>query len=115
TANSFTTEKFRRPAVPGRIDVDWTNAPQIPKDLFEAVNERDSNLSRRSAALSPFDLLTGNCSVERAEFLSAGGFDQSLRTNEDFEFALRLQDRGITLRYCPDAAARELYERRSDL
>lgn len=51
------------------------------------------------------DLLTGNFSIERADFEELGGFDPELRCHEDWEFGFRAIRRGFEFRFLPAAAA----------
>lgn len=49
------------------------------------------------------DLLTGNVSLPAALFQRLGGFDESLRCHEDYEFGIRLLAAGARLRFEPAA------------
>lgn len=51
------------------------------------------------------DVMSGNLSVPRAEFLALGGFDEALLCREDFELGYRLVQAGLSLRYAADARA----------
>jgi GT2 family glycosyltransferase len=46
---------------------------------------------------------SGNCSVRREDVLAIGGFDGSLRFNEDVEIGYRLMQRGLRFRFEPAA------------
>lgn len=52
------------------------------------------------------DLLTGHCSVRRQTFNRVGGFDESLRCHEDFDFGYRALKLGLSIRRVPGAHAR---------
>ena len=51
------------------------------------------------------DLLTGHCSMQKATFEALGGFDPSLRCQEDFDFGYRAIEGGIDLRFVREARA----------
>jgi GT2 family glycosyltransferase len=59
------------------------------------------------------DLLTGNCSVPAALFRMLGGFDESFRCHEDYEFGLRLLKAGGLMVFEPEAAG--WHDDRTDL
>ena len=52
------------------------------------------------------DLLTGHCSMRRRTFERVGGFDESLRCHEDFDFGYRALQQGLSIRRIPGADAR---------
>lgn len=56
---------------------------------------------------------TGNFSILREVFLSAGGFDEgfTMYGHEDYELALRLAKAGVELAYSPAAVAWQHYEK----
>jgi peptidoglycan/xylan/chitin deacetylase (PgdA/CDA1 family)/GT2 family glycosyltransferase len=92
-----------------------------PGDLHPAVKRvyralrRSRSECQSGSALSAAELLTGNCSMDREQFLSVGGFDATLLSNEDLEFGLRLTTLGIPIRHCQDAVATEHYARGLEL
>ncbi|MBA3887176.1 MAG: glycosyltransferase family 2 protein [Acidobacteria bacterium] len=49
------------------------------------------------------DLLSGNFSLEREFFETAGGFETALRCHEDYELGLRLLEAGARFRFAPRA------------
>ncbi len=51
------------------------------------------------------DLLTGHCSMRRGTFERVGGFDESLRCHEDFDFGYRALQDGLSIRRVPGADA----------
>ena len=57
------------------------------------------------------DFYSGNASIRREVLLEVGLFDESFSSygNEDLELAARLRRAGVTIRYSPDAAARQYY------
>jgi hypothetical protein len=50
------------------------------------------------------DLLTGNLSIAATVFSEVGGFDETFRCHEDFEFGARLLASGVDLAFCDRAA-----------
>lgn len=52
------------------------------------------------------DLLTGHCSMRVSTFDRVGGFDESLRCHEDFDFGYRALQEGLSIRRVPGADAR---------
>jgi len=52
------------------------------------------------------DLLTGHLSIRRNTFERVGGFDESLRCHEDFDFGYRALQLGLSIRRVPGAHAR---------
>ncbi|HUR33753.1 MAG TPA: glycosyltransferase [Vicinamibacterales bacterium] len=51
------------------------------------------------------DVLSGHCSMSSALFAASGGFDSSLKCQEDFEFGYRAIRSGIEVRYVSQARA----------
>jgi glycosyltransferase involved in cell wall biosynthesis len=75
---------------------------------FMKVKEITPDLTvRRRRNLSPVHVITRNFSVLREEFEGAGGFDERFTGYgwEDIELAMRLQSRGVTFEYEPEALA----------
>lgn len=91
-----------RAVVLGRIrpEPGWRRRP-----LHEAVREHSLADSRRSGerVLNASSLLGGNVSMPRALYLAVGGFDSSLRLDEDRELGLRLERAGGVFVYDEDA------------
>jgi GT2 family glycosyltransferase len=54
---------------------------------------------------------TGNASVQKAQLLAAGGFDETYTRAEDIELASRLADRGSVFRVLPEARVDHLARR----
>jgi glycosyltransferase involved in cell wall biosynthesis len=56
-------------------------------------------------------LLTNNSSVSRSALVKVGMFDEAFRNYgfEDTELAFRLEDAGLSFRYCPDAVAYHIH------
>ena len=48
-------------------------------------------------------LVSANMAIWADDFAAAGGFDQDLIRGEDIDFAWKLSEHGVELRYCPDA------------
>lgn len=79
------------------------------------ADERLARLSKPGARLTLYDLLTGQISLRRATFLSAGGFDGATFTregswgNEDIDFVLRLLNDGLRVVFTPRAVSHQRY------
>ncbi len=65
---------------------------------YDAMKRGDYGASARQ-------FYTGNASLDRASFLDAGGFDESLRRAEDVELGYRLADLGMSFVFEPEARA----------
>ncbi len=52
------------------------------------------------------DVLTGHCSMRRRTFDRVGGFDETLRCHEDFDFGYRALQHGLSIRRVTGAQAR---------
>lgn len=94
-----------RAVVLGRID---PSAALAKMPLFERYHARQLARWREgvlSGARRPrgMELCTGNASVTRADFESAGGFNPTLMRSEDRELGLRLEKRGGTVVYADEA------------
>ena len=48
-------------------------------------------------------LVSANMAIWAHDFAAVGGFDQQLNHGEDIDFAWKLSDHGVELRYCADA------------
>ena len=48
-------------------------------------------------------LVSANMAIWAEDFTAVGGFDETLIRGEDIDFAWKLSERGIELRYCADA------------
>jgi glycosyl transferase family 2 len=82
--------------------------PEARSTVFMKAKEITPDLTvRRRRNLSPVHIITRNFSTLRTEFEAVGGFDESFTGYgwEDIELALRLQARGVTFDYEPDALA----------
>lgn len=78
--------------------------------LSDSIAEQE-HWERGAAALTPFDVFTGQLSVRRRVFEQLGGFDESFTANgnygnEDVDFGARLLER-FTLRHNPRAICRQ--------
>lgn len=51
------------------------------------------------------DLVTGNCSIRKADFQRLGGFNGAFWRHQDWEFGLRALQAGLTIRCIPEAVA----------
>jgi GT2 family glycosyltransferase len=77
------------------------------------ARRRDRAL-RQAASVSPDELLGGHLSISRATFDLLGGFDPLFTAGgcfggEDIDFGCRARNKGIPLRYVPQAVARQVY------
>jgi glycosyltransferase involved in cell wall biosynthesis len=80
------------------------------KPLYEAVREQGmmrlhQRLESGEQPPSATAFVTQNVSVPRALYLEVGGFDPSLRLDEDRELGMRLERAGGQLRFAPNAWA----------
>lgn len=48
-------------------------------------------------------LVSANMAIWAKDFAAVGGFDESLANGEDIDFAWKLSEHGVDLRYCADA------------
>ena len=104
--------RFPNSALVGKLRFANENGPLALQALVEELRQRQAEMERE---LTAFDLLTGNCSLRRSTLVTVGGFDTSLPSAEDFELALRLEEHGVMLRYCPEASGTEHYRRGTDV
>lgn len=76
-------------------------------ERFHAKELEDYWALLRTTGRAPrgMELCTGNVSMRRADYLAAGGFDQSLHRSEDADLGIRLEKSGVTFRYADAAAA----------
>jgi GT2 family glycosyltransferase len=79
-------------------------------DKFEAMSRAGHRYTYR-------DLLSGNLSLSREVFSSAGGFDSSIRSagGEDYEFGARLIKAGVPFHFATDALAYHHEQETTDL
>ena len=82
---------------------DWRTKP-----LFDAVGEfrletAHKRFARGAATPKANDMATGNVSLPRQMFLDIGGFDMSLRIDEDRELGYRLWRAGAQFTFCAAA------------
>jgi GT2 family glycosyltransferase len=85
-----------RPPRPGLID---RAATLWWEDRFREMAE--------SATLTFTDVLSGNASIDRARFLSLGGFEDGLGTlrREDWHWGIEVLEAGMAVTFDPDAVA----------
>lgn len=59
------------------------------------------------------DWHSGHASISRSLFLGVGGFDESFVAygNEDYDLGLRLIQRGVEMRFAPEAVALQIYDK----
>lgn len=75
----------------------------VPESASWVARTWDLNEKRKRG---PTDSLpSGNLCVRRVSFLKIGGFNESLKTNEDFELCFRLRKEGLTIFADPEIRA----------
>jgi GT2 family glycosyltransferase len=89
------------------------DSPPFVRYMAEGFRGRLERLAQPGYRLRFRDVYTGNFSIRRKVFLTAGGFDEAFRIygHEDYELALRLQDAGVELTYSAGACAHQHYEK----
>jgi GT2 family glycosyltransferase len=88
-------------------------SPPFVRYMAEGFRGRLERLAQPGYRLRFRDVYTGNFSIRRDVFLTAGGFDEAFRIygHEDYELALRLQGAGVELTYSAGACAHQHYEK----
>jgi peptidoglycan/xylan/chitin deacetylase (PgdA/CDA1 family) len=86
----------------------------LSRGLQQSMERRCARLSAPFAALSLFDLLTGQLSVKRTLFTEVGGFDGQFTRDgsfgdEDLDFGQRLLSGGRRIVFNPRAISRQRY------
>jgi glycosyltransferase involved in cell wall biosynthesis len=98
---------------PGKVVVIGKVVPEttfMKKPLFTAVGEHHlllhhARLERAEQPPTATSFVTQNVSFPRAMYLEVGGFDASLRLDEDRELGIRLERAGATFVFAPAAWA----------
>ena len=92
---------YFRPSMLGRTD----HLPTVMVNLWWA--ERFAEMARPEYRFTFYDLYTGNVSLPRALFDTAGGFEEDFfqRAGEDYELGARLMKRRVRFRFVRDAAS----------
>jgi len=85
-----------------RIIKKFSRKPEYYKKVTALFKDGKSTSSIAWAAF-----LVGNSSLFKADFISAGGFDESFKTwgFEHFDLALRLQENNVPIGHCEEAAS----------
>jgi GT2 family glycosyltransferase len=93
--------------------VDGPGSPPFVRYMARGFRTRLERLAQPGYRLGFRDTYTGNFSAPRDLLLAVGGFDESFQVygHEDYELALRLENAGVELMYCPDALAHQHYEK----
>jgi len=81
---------------------DWRRPAWIRWEEEQLVAQYDAMLAGVYEC-TPRQLFTGNASLPRERFLSAGGFDPNFGRAEDVELGYRLERLGMRFRFQPDA------------
>lgn len=88
-------------------DGDTAVGGQLEEELLAVPGQEDWRPLATPGALPTFlgfpFLVSANMAVRRDAFEAVGGFDTTLIRGEDIAFSWDLTDRGIELRYAPDA------------
>ena len=99
-------------AVLGAIDTDCLGYGGAYRYFVESFwGERHHRLTRDVAEVHFDDCFSGNLSLRTATFRRLNGFDATLRRGEDLELGIRLERRGVPLRYAPAAVANQRYRK----
>jgi GT2 family glycosyltransferase len=80
----------------------------IPKDANWVARSWDLLFAKRDVTAEVDWLPTGNMIITRDVFLSVGGFDESLETNEDYDLCFRLRSKGYRLISSADTSVKHL-------
>jgi peptidoglycan/xylan/chitin deacetylase (PgdA/CDA1 family) len=93
----------------GRLDeVLPRGGSALARFAADSANTRWQRLAEAgSQTLTPADCSADNLSVPREAFLASGGFAQDLPPREGVDLAQRLVQRGLPLRYVPEARAQQ--------
>jgi glycosyltransferase involved in cell wall biosynthesis len=99
--------------VPGKTVVIGKVVPEpqfMKKPLYAAVGEHHlqllhTRIERGEQEVTATAFVTQNVSFPRALYLEVGGFDASLRLDEDRELGIRLERAGATFAFCANAWA----------
>jgi glycosyltransferase involved in cell wall biosynthesis len=76
----------------------------IPENANWVARSWDMLFAKRDVTAEVDWLPTGNMIVTREAFMSVGGFNESLETNEDYDLCFRLRNKGYRMISCADAA-----------
>jgi GT2 family glycosyltransferase len=98
---------------PMRTPDDLQLSPWVNWEQHMLYKQYDAML-RGDWAPTPRQFYTGNASLARRHFESAGGFDPAFRRAEDVELAYRLADAGLRFSFVPDAVVLHYAERSFD-
>ncbi len=99
----------------GDVPMHPDSPPSVLTPGIEAwASSRRDRLTAPGAQLGLGDFLTGNMAIRRVHWDALGGFDEAFTAdgtfgNEDIDLGVRATERGLRLRFAPDAVARQHY------
>jgi glycosyltransferase involved in cell wall biosynthesis len=83
----------------------------VARSWFYRAQDSSRRREAGSSAQSKYRVWATNCSVPRSVLLAAGGYDESFRTHEDADLAIRLSDAGVHFKFQPALVLEELYDK----
>ncbi len=97
-------------AAPIELDAASLHAARYAQAKF---NEHLERLARPGHEFTARDFYSGNASLRTEVLREAGGFSESFAVygNEDVDLSLRLRERGVEIRYDPEALAIQSYDK----
>jgi len=97
-------------AAPIELDAASPHAARHAQGKF---NEHLERLARPGHEFTARDFYSGNASLRTEVLREAGGFSESFAVygNEDVDLSLRLRERGVEIRYDPEALAVQSYDK----
>ena len=100
---------FADPSVQGAKGVYCTHQPELTARFVQLEYEGKYDRLRRQTRIDFID--TYSAAYRRSVFEAMGGFDSTLRINEDVEFAFRVAEAGHRLVFVPGAAVSHTHDR----
>jgi GT2 family glycosyltransferase len=89
------------------------SSPPVVRYIGLKFNQHLETLCQPHYKFKLRDFYSGNFSISREILLRVGPFDEDFKAygNEDLELSVRLSKAGVQLRFCPDALARQYYNK----